>query len=149
MLLALWYHVILSIFFGFVALILMGVILLQRGKGVGLAGAFGGAGGNSAFGAKTGDVLTWATIVLAIFFLIIACVLNFVFMPLKSNLLAPTTIAAPGPDPGAMASDGVPVMPTSAPVNPTPAPASTPPSPPVAPAATQPQPANPVPAAQP
>ena len=53
-----WYHYILSIMFAFVAVILMGIILLQRGKGVGLAGAFGGAGGNTAFGAKTGDVLT-------------------------------------------------------------------------------------------
>ena len=41
----------------------MMLILLQRGKGVGLAGAFGGAGGTTAFGAKTGDMLTWVTIV--------------------------------------------------------------------------------------
>ena len=41
------------------------VILLQRGRGGGLAGAFGGAGGSSAFGAKTGDVFTWITVVVA------------------------------------------------------------------------------------
>jgi len=40
------------------------IILIQKPKGGGLSGAFGGAGGNSqaAFGAKTGDVLTGVTI---------------------------------------------------------------------------------------
>ena len=37
------------------------LILIQKGRGGGLSGAFGGGGGSSAFGAKTGDVLTWAT----------------------------------------------------------------------------------------
>ncbi|MBO7722637.1 MAG: preprotein translocase subunit SecG, partial [Thermoguttaceae bacterium] len=38
------------------------IILLQRGKGGGLVGAFGGLGGSSAFGAKTGDVFMKITI---------------------------------------------------------------------------------------
>lgn len=58
---------------------LMLVILIQRGRGSGLAGAFGGAGGSSAFGAKTGDVLTWATVVIALFFLSVTVVANFKF----------------------------------------------------------------------
>jgi hypothetical protein len=33
----------------------------ERAAAAGLSSAFGGAGGNTAFGAKTGDVLTWAT----------------------------------------------------------------------------------------
>src|SRR5947207_9946499 len=46
------------------------LILIQKGRGGGLASAFGGAGGNTAFGSKTGDVLTWATsIVFGIFLL--------------------------------------------------------------------------------
>jgi preprotein translocase subunit SecG len=49
-----------------VAVFLILLILIQKGRGGGLASAFGGAGGNTAFGSKTGDVLTWATsIVLA------------------------------------------------------------------------------------
>ena len=32
--------------------------LVQRGKGGGLAGAFGGAGGSSPFGSKAGDAFT-------------------------------------------------------------------------------------------
>ena len=58
---------------------LMLVILIQRGRGSGLAGAFGGAGGSSAFGAKTGDVLTWATVIIAFFFLTLTVVANFGF----------------------------------------------------------------------
>lgn len=43
-------------------LFLIGIILIQRGKGGGLAGAFGGMGGSSAFGTKTGDVFTKITV---------------------------------------------------------------------------------------
>ena len=82
MILAAYYHPILATLFAFLAVILMGVILLQRGKGVGLSGAFGGAGGHTAFGAKTGDVLTWATIVIAASILTFAVVLNYIFVPL-------------------------------------------------------------------
>ena len=42
------------------------LILLQRGRGGGLAGAFGGSGGQSAFGAKAGDTFTRITIVVAL-----------------------------------------------------------------------------------
>ena len=42
------------------------IILLQRGRGGGLAGALGGAGGQSAFGAKAGDTFTRITIVTAV-----------------------------------------------------------------------------------
>ncbi len=53
------------------------VILIQRGRGSGLAGAFGGGGGSAAFGAKTGDVLTWITVAIAVVFLCLAVALNF------------------------------------------------------------------------
>ena len=52
------------------------LILIQKGRGGGLASAFGGAGGNTAFGAKTGDVLTWATSIIFGIFLLLAIVLN-------------------------------------------------------------------------
>jgi preprotein translocase subunit SecG len=41
------------------------LVLIQRGKGGGLAGAFGGPGGSSAFGAKAGDIFTRITIITA------------------------------------------------------------------------------------
>ncbi len=96
MILAVWYHGILATLFAFLAIILMLVILLQRGKGVGLAGAFGGAGGYTAFGSKTGDVLTWATIVVAGVFLVFAVLLNYVFVPPRAQSGASS---APPPPP--------------------------------------------------
>lgn len=75
------YHTILAILFAIVAILLIIVILLQRGRGVGLSGAFGGAGGGTAFGAKTGDVLTWVTVIGAVALLAFAVILNFVFVP--------------------------------------------------------------------
>lgn len=100
MLLALaWYHNVLATLFVFIALLLMGVILLQRGKGVGLSGAFGGAGGATAFGSKTGDVLTWATIVIAGIFLLYVVILSYVFVPTRApqqaTITAPPTGATP------------------------------------------------------
>ncbi|MFO1095554.1 MAG: preprotein translocase subunit SecG [Planctomycetaceae bacterium] len=53
-------------------LFLMIVILLQRGRGGGLAGAFGGTGGQSAFGTKAGDVFTKITIVVAILWVVVS-----------------------------------------------------------------------------
>jgi preprotein translocase subunit SecG len=47
------------------SVLLVCVILIQRGKGGGLAGAFGGVGGSSAFGTKAGDVFTHITLGMA------------------------------------------------------------------------------------
>ena len=62
-------------------LFLMFIILLQRGRGGGLAGALGGAGGQSAFGTKAGDVFTRITVGLAVFWVVLACVSIFVVKP--------------------------------------------------------------------
>lgn len=59
-----------------VCLFMILLILIQKGRGGGLASAFGGAGGNTAFGSKTGDVLTWATSVVFGVFLVLAVALN-------------------------------------------------------------------------
>jgi preprotein translocase subunit SecG len=48
---------------GFLAVFLILLVLVQRGRGGGLAGALGGMGGSSAFGAKAGDIFTRITIV--------------------------------------------------------------------------------------
>lgn len=57
------------------SLFLICVILIQRGKGGGLAGAFGGVGGSSAFGTKAGDVFTKITIGVAIGWMVTAMLL--------------------------------------------------------------------------
>ena len=57
------------------ALLLIVLVLIQRGKGGGLAGAFGGMGGQSAFGTKAGDLFTRITIGVAAFWIIL-CVIT-------------------------------------------------------------------------
>lgn len=47
------------------------LVLIQRGKGGGLAGAFGGVGGSSAFGTKAGDVFTRVTMSVAAFWIVL------------------------------------------------------------------------------
>ena len=59
----------------FTALFLIVLVLIQRGKGGGLAGAFGGMGGQSAFGTKAGDMFTKITIGVAAFWIVL-CVLS-------------------------------------------------------------------------
>ncbi|MGD9127136.1 MAG: preprotein translocase subunit SecG [Planctomycetia bacterium] len=55
----------------FTSLFLILLILVQRGKGGGLAGALGGAGGQSAFGSKAGDTFTRITIGLAFLWIVL------------------------------------------------------------------------------
>ena len=62
------------------SILLMCVVLLQKGRGGGLSSAFGGAGGASPFGTKTGDVFTWITVVLAGIFLLTALFLNRIYV---------------------------------------------------------------------
>jgi preprotein translocase subunit SecG len=57
-----WLSHVLNILIVLIGLFLMLVVLIQRGKGGGLAGAFGGAGGSSAFGTRAGDTFTRITI---------------------------------------------------------------------------------------
>ena len=54
-----------------VALFLILLILIQRGRGGGLAGAFGGMGGQSAFGTKAGDLFTRITIGAAVVWILL------------------------------------------------------------------------------
>jgi preprotein translocase subunit SecG len=77
--------------FVFVCLILILLVLVQKGRGGGLAGAFGGAGGNTAFGAKTGDVLTWATSIIFGVFLLLAIVLNLMTQSGTKQTATPAT----------------------------------------------------------
>ena len=66
----------LIVFLGLCAIFAL-LILIQKGRGGGISTAFGGAGGNTAFGNKTGDVLTWATSVVFFLFLTLCVVLNW------------------------------------------------------------------------
>jgi preprotein translocase subunit SecG len=56
------------------AVFLIVLVLIQRGKGGGLAGALGGMGGQSAFGTKAGDLFTRITIGVATFWIVLCMV---------------------------------------------------------------------------
>ena len=58
-----------------VSIFLICLILIQRGKGGGLAGAFGGVGGSSAFGTKAGDPFTRITVITASIWMLLAMLL--------------------------------------------------------------------------
>ena len=64
MLFAIWSWVppVWNIFVLIVSVFLILLVLIQRGKGGGLAGAFGGVGGSSPFGSRAGDTFTRITI---------------------------------------------------------------------------------------
>jgi preprotein translocase subunit SecG len=77
-----------SIFMKFVAalwvltcLVLILVILIQKGRGGGLSGAFGGGMAGGLLGSKTGDFLTWVTIGLVGVFLLLAVLIGKYYRP--------------------------------------------------------------------
>ena len=101
-------------------LAMIGVILLQQGKGGDMAAAFGGGSSQAAFGARSGaTVLTRATTVLAVLFLVGALALNILAQ------------RGPGSVVGGRAPQG-------APTTTVPTPAQAAPTAPPAPAAQQP-----------
>jgi preprotein translocase subunit SecG len=102
-------------------------VLVQRGRGGGLAGAFGSGGGStSAFGTKTGDVFTWATVILFAVFMLMAIWLNLRFpaqtAPVLTSQPAVASPTAPENNPGNLS-----VEPGTAPTAST-APLATPPA---------------------
>ena len=81
-----------------VALIL--IILIQKGRGGGLSAAFGGGAASGILGSKTGDFLTWVTIVLVGVFLTLAVVMAKFYKPsigLEEVAPPPTTVPAEPP----------------------------------------------------
>lgn len=60
-----WYSHLLNLVIILLGLFLILLVLIQRGKGGGLSGAFGGAGGSSAFGSRTADAFVKITLYLA------------------------------------------------------------------------------------
>ncbi|HEV8378108.1 MAG TPA: preprotein translocase subunit SecG [Tepidisphaeraceae bacterium] len=103
-----------------VCLFMVLLVLIQKGRGGGLASAFGGAGGNTAFGSKTGDVLTWATSVVFGIFLVLAITLNLLANYYHNQRMGPppvTIVNTPG-SPGGNVPTSTP--PTTSPTSPNP-----------------------------
>ena len=91
-----------------VCALLMLVILIQKGRGDGLVGAFGGGGGSSAFGTKTGDIFTWITCFLAAVFVLLAVVGNYAMDRTLVPAPVGATTAPPEDGPAADGTSGAP-----------------------------------------
>jgi preprotein translocase subunit SecG len=89
-------NILLMILLILTGIFLIVLILIQRGKGGGLAGAFGGMGGQSAFGTKAGDLFTKITIGLAAFWIIL-CIVSVRLMGTSESVLNPTLGGAKTP----------------------------------------------------
>jgi len=70
------------------AVFLIMLVLVQRGRGGGLAGAFGGLGGQSAFGTKAGDLFTRITIGVAAFWILL-CAASVKLLSSNQDRVAP------------------------------------------------------------
>jgi len=68
-------------------LMLIGLILLQKSKSEGLGMAFGASAGESLFGARAGNVLSKATVVLGIVFMASTLILGALFAQKDQTLM--------------------------------------------------------------
>jgi len=69
------------------SLFLILLVLVQRGRGGGLAGALGGMGGQSAFGTKAGDLFTKITVGVAAVWIVL-CILATNLLSRQQSLLS-------------------------------------------------------------
>jgi protein translocase SecG subunit len=67
------------------------IVLIQKGRGGGLSGVFGGGLASGILGSKTGDFLTWVTVSLAGLFLLLAGIMVKFYRPTISNFDIPAT----------------------------------------------------------
>ena len=85
---------LLQFFLTATALIVIILVMLQRGKGGGLAGALGGMGGQSAFGTKAGDLFTKITVGVATVWIFIS-IFAAIYAPYMSGVQISGTQSAP------------------------------------------------------
>ncbi|GAG38065.1 unnamed protein product [marine sediment metagenome] len=76
---------VVAVLFIICCLALILIILVQKGRGGGLSSAFGGGMAGGILGSKTGDFLTWVTIVLVGVFLTLAVVMGKFYKPSVSD----------------------------------------------------------------
>ena len=124
------------------ALFLILLVLIQRGRGGGLAGAFGGAGGQSAFGTKAGDVFTKITVAVAAFWILL-CILSLNVLGRQSSLFSPALGGSAPQGTAPVTPPGGPAAPPTEPTDMQPAtPETKPVEPETKPAAAEPPAAN-------
>lgn len=71
-----FYEVLIGVYL-FVAIMLIGFVLIQQGKGADMGASFGGGGSNTVFGSSgSGNFLTRITAILATLFFVISLILG-------------------------------------------------------------------------
>ena len=165
MLTGVWFNIAVLLFL-LVCFVLVLTVMIQKPQGGGLSAAFGASSGSgqTAFGTKTGDALTVATILVFVVWLALAVALNIMSRPSEAPPVTVTTppaetvpetpadpAATPAVNPPANTPANAPANPAATPespvekpVQPNPAPADVAPATPGNPA-----PANPTPAPAP
>lgn len=78
-------------------LMLIGLVLMQKAKNEGLGLAFGASAGESLFGARAGNVLSKATVILGITFLASTLILGVLFAQRDKTLMDTRTSTAAEP----------------------------------------------------
>ena len=74
-----------AVLFVICCVMLILIVLIQKGRGGGLSAAFGGGMASGILGSKTGDFLTWVTIVLVGVFLTLAAVMAKFYRPAPAS----------------------------------------------------------------
>ncbi len=101
-----------------IAILLMAVVLMQSSKGGGLAGSFGGAsaGFGNMFGVrKTADILSRMTTILGTVFIVLAFLINLLFLPNKIGNQQKGFLQRQGQQ--SLPAQGVPQVPVQPPIN--------------------------------
>jgi preprotein translocase subunit SecG len=87
-----------------ISVFLIFIILIQRGKGGGIAGSLTGTA-QSAFGARGGDILMWLTLSLTIIWILLCCVTIFFYSRVQDSVAEgredadiQTDITSPNPE---------------------------------------------------
>ena len=97
-------------------LMLLLVVLLQQGKGGDISSAFGGGGSQTAFGARAGaTVLTRATTVLGVLFMLGAILIGIMGRSSDSSIMGGVSGPAPAPAAQTPAPAATPQAPASIP----------------------------------
>jgi len=74
------------------AVVLILVILIQKGRGGGLSGAFGGGMASGILGTKTGDFLTWVTVGLVGALLLLTVAMAKFYRPMATAAAEETAV---------------------------------------------------------
>lgn len=107
---------LLVVFFLVVCVSMILIVLIQRPQGGGLSGAFGAGGagqgaGQTAFGTKTGDVLTWGTVSVFVIYVLVAIGLNYASRPDTSNASSAPALVDPATQDEPPAPEELPELP--------------------------------------